>query len=70
MDKNEIRKALQNGGEWLGAARNWLLWHKDPQGHLTWGSVDEIKMTVKEVEELALEVATAALYESQNLHTK
>lgn len=70
MDKDEIRKALKNGGQWLGAARNWLLWHKDPNGRLTWGSNEEVRLTVKEIEELALEVATAALHESQDLLTK
>ncbi len=60
LTDEEIRKQLKNGGEWLGAAHKWLLWHKDTGGRLTWGSQDEVRMTVKEIEELALNVAIAA----------
>jgi hypothetical protein len=67
MSKDEIREALKTGGDWLCAARNWLQWHKDPHGRLIWGSGDEVRMTVKEIEDLALEVAVAALAESQKL---
>ena len=57
---------LKNGGNWLGAAHKWLLWHKDTGGHLTWGSQDAVHMTVKEIEELALEVAIAAYGDVQS----
>lgn len=63
--RDAIRESLRGGGAWLGAARNWLLWNKDANGRLTWGSEDEVRMTVREIEELACDVATAALYESQ-----
>jgi hypothetical protein len=56
---------LRGGGEWLGNARNWLLWHKDPHGRLTWGSDDEVRMTVKEIEELASEAAAGAINEER-----
>ncbi len=60
LTREQLREQLKNGGEWLGAAHKWLLWHKDTNGHLTWGSQDEVRMTVKEIEDLALEVAIAA----------
>jgi hypothetical protein len=54
---------LQQGGEWLGAARNWLKWHKRNGEHVTWGSDDVLEgpFTVREVEDLAAEVAAAAM---------
>lgn len=51
--------AVRKGGAWLGAARNWLLWHKDTGGRLTWGSDEAVQMTVRDCEEIALHAATA-----------
>jgi hypothetical protein len=65
MPKAAIREKLRTGGAWLGAARDWLLWYKDHRGSLTWGSDDVVSMTVRELEELALEVATVAIVEFQ-----
>jgi hypothetical protein len=61
MNVNEAREMLRGRGAWLGTARNWLLWHKDPHGRLTWGSNDELRLTVKDIEDLALEVAAATI---------
>jgi hypothetical protein len=54
---------MQQGGEWLAAARRWLQWHTKNGEHVHWGSHDEIQptMTVKMVEELAADVAAAAI---------
>ena len=67
MTPEQIRESLKNGGQWIGAARNWLLWHKPGGSRLTWSSGDEVRMTVKEIEELALDVAVAALTEAESL---
>lgn len=62
---------LRRGGEWLGAARNWLRRHMQTgplgEGSLPsesdWRNVDEIRptFTVAMVEDLASEVAAAAM---------
>ena len=61
-DEFELRK---RGGKWLGAARSWLQWHTRNGEHVTWGSMDlvEHSFTVRDVEELASEVAAAAIRE-------
>ena len=61
MTIHEIEEELRGGGDWLGAARNWLLWEKDLRGQLTWGSDDPVQMTVRDCENLARRVAAAAL---------
>lgn len=60
LTAEERRALLKGGGTWLRAARNWLQWHKSNGSKVTWGSNDEVRMTVKEIEELALEVAVSA----------
>lgn len=67
MTREEIRGKLKIGGGWIGAARNWLLWHKDKNGTLTWDSDDPVPMTVKEIEAISLEVASAAIQESDRV---
>lgn len=54
---------LRKGGEWLGAARNWLKWHTRNGDQVTWGSHDVIEppFTVAKIEDLAAEVAAAAM---------
>ena len=49
---DEVRKA---GGDWIGAARNWLQWHTRNGEHVTWGSEDVLEppMTVRQVEDIA-----------------
>lgn len=55
------QELLKDGGKWLGAARNWLQWHKRNGDKVTWGSDEALvpPMTVREVEEVA-SVAVAA----------
>lgn len=54
---------MKLGGKWLGAARTWLQWHTINGDRVTWNSGDEIQptMTVRMVEELAADVAAAAM---------
>lgn len=59
---------LRHGSKWLGAARSWLQYHRHAPGNgesIIWGSDEEIKapLTMKELEEIALDVAVAAIEE-------
>lgn len=56
---------IKQGGKWLGAARSWLQWHTRNGDSVTWGSNDVIEphLTVKMIEELAADVAEAAVEE-------
>jgi len=53
---------LKQGGEWLGAARNWIKWHVIGGDRVTWNSDDSVgHFTVRKIEQLASEVAAAAI---------
>lgn len=54
---------LRQGGEWLGAARKWLQWNTRNGDQVTWGSGDliEPQLSVRQIEDLASEVAAAAM---------
>ena len=54
-----LMDVMKRGGDWLGTARNWLLWNKDTGGRLIWGSEDEVRMTMKDCEEICLAAAAA-----------
>lgn len=57
----DLDKELQKGGEWLGAARNWMQC-KVPRGDtLTWGSGEAVSIPFCKLEELALVTAKAAV---------
>lgn len=50
------------GGEWLGAARNYLQWNAMNGDNLTWNSDDEVRgLTVRKIEEMASQIAAAAI---------
>jgi hypothetical protein len=53
------------GGAWLSAARNWLQWNTRNGDEVIWGSdaVLQPALTVAQVEDLAAQVAAAALNE-------
>jgi hypothetical protein len=59
----------KNGGEWLGAARNWVKWNCRNGEHVTWGSNDVLEpaLTIRQVEEMAARVADAAASEMDDL---
>lgn len=52
---------LRKGGEWLGAARNWIKWNCHNGDRVTWGSTDLLSpvLTVRDVEELAARAVAA-----------
>jgi hypothetical protein len=52
----------QKGGSWLGAARSWIKWNVVRGDSVQWGSDDPVLgLTVRKLEDLAAEVAAAAL---------
>jgi hypothetical protein len=66
VDKFELKKS---GGEWLAAARSWMQWNCRNGDRVIWGSDEELHgkrrahLTVVDVEDLAAEVAAAAINE-------
>lgn len=56
---------MERGGEWLGVARNWIKWNCRNGERVTWGSTDALErsFTVADVEQLASQVAAAAMNE-------
>lgn len=67
MTRDEIREKLKRGGYWLGRVRSWIQQKKFNGSSVTWGSRDHLNptMTVREVEEVCLEAAVAAIFEYQ-----
>jgi hypothetical protein len=59
--KVEAHILMRSGGKWLGAARSYLQWHVPRGDSVTWASNDTVTMTVKQIEEMASEIAAAAL---------
>ena len=59
--KSEIRSELKRGGPWLGAARAWMQNNIKNGDRLCWSSTDTVSVRFCDLEELALEVATAAV---------
>lgn len=56
---------MHDGGPWLAEAREYLLW-KVPNGdNLIWSSSDKVNITVRQIEELACQVAAAAINEDR-----
>lgn len=65
VNKNELKS---RGGKWLGAARSWIQWNCLNGDVVTWGSDDLLmfrtgRITVRHIEDLAAEVAAAAIQE-------
>jgi hypothetical protein len=56
---------LHKGGSWLGAIRSWIQWNAINGSQVTWGSDEPLRftkaLTVKDLEELAAEIAANAL---------
>jgi len=56
----------QTGGDWLGAARNWIQCKFRNGESVTWGSQDVLEgklVTVRDIESLAATIAAAAINE-------
>lgn len=60
-NREEIRASLTFGGDWLRAARVWLQWNVPMGDQLQWGSNQPVTLSVAQLEEFALEVATSAV---------
>lgn len=58
----EVNDELSKGGEWLGAARNWMQSNIKGGDTLTWSSSEPVYVPFCKLEELALKVAQAAVY--------
>lgn len=59
--REEIRASLIFGGDWLRAARVWIQWNVPQGDRLQWGSNAPVTLSVAQLEEFALEVATIAV---------
>ena len=72
VDKFELKKS---GGQWLAAARSWMQWNCRNGDSVIWGSTEELRgkrmpyLTVVDVEDLAAEVAAAAINEYVKKYT-
>jgi hypothetical protein len=64
MNKWEWTIKLKGGGNWLGTARDYLQRRAIGGDRLIWGSFEEVRgLTVKDIEDMALSIAAAALAE-------
>lgn len=66
MTKFDLKEA---GGSWLGACRSWIQWHFRNGSDVTWGSGDILRgeLRVRELEDLALDVAHAAICQYRSM---
>jgi hypothetical protein len=67
MNRFEQMTELRNtGGSWLGTAREFLQCHAFDGDRLIWGSQTEVRgLTVKDIEDMAVQIATAAIIEHE-----
>lgn len=59
--RSEIKNELKRGGSWLGAARAWMQSNIKDGDRLCWSSTETVSVRFCDLEELALEAATAAV---------
>jgi len=59
--KTIVENELRSSGDWLKTSRQWIIDNTKSGAHLTWNSDDKIMLTVKEIEELALTIATETI---------
>ena len=62
------RYLSKKGGYFLAAARNYVLCHVPQGDNVTWASDDKVKITMRQLEELASEVAAAAIEDFISKH--
>jgi hypothetical protein len=55
----------KKGGAWLGAARSYLQWHVPGGDQVTWGSEQSVHITIRQIEQMASEIAAAAINEDR-----
>ena len=60
-----VYEELKKGGKWLGAARTWMQSNVRGGDVLTWGSSEMVSIPFCKLEELALQVAVAAVEEER-----
>ena len=61
----ELSEELSKGGEWLAAARTWMQSNIPRGDSITWGSTEPVKVTPRQLEELATKVALYVLFEER-----
>jgi hypothetical protein len=54
---------MKKGGKWLGAARSWIQWNIPRGDSVTWGSDETVTVSIRQLEELAADVAAAVINE-------
>jgi len=69
VERHNEASVYAEGGAWIAAVRNWLLWNRHGADRLTWGSNEPIShpITVKELEEAAAAAVAADRMERQKL---
>jgi len=65
MANNDIESELKGGGAWLGAARKWMQSNVVGGDRLEWSSPETIHLPFYKLEELAKQVAIAAVAEDR-----
>ena len=63
--KYQIKKELQMGGDWLGAAHEWMQWNLRNGSTVHWGSHEEVCLSVHDIEQFALTVAVATTWQER-----
>jgi len=57
----QIAEELKGGGSWLGTARDYVQRHCSNGESVIWGSDTPMRLTMREIEEMALMVAASAI---------
>ena len=65
MDKIEIARELERGGEWLAEARGWMQRKIQGGDRLTWSSNQPVTVVFCDLEDFAKTVAVAAIAEER-----
>lgn len=70
----EEKEFKRRGGSWLGEARKWMQWNCLNGSDVRWGSDEALRtthgpLTVKDVEELAADIAWKAVQEDRKRRT-
>lgn len=65
MDRHTVEKELKGGGAWLGEARKWMQSNVIGGDRLEWSSPEIIHLSFYKLEEMAKQVAIAAVLEDR-----
>jgi len=58
---DQVRSELSQGGEWLGAARNWMQHNIKDGDRINWSSTQPVSVAFCDLEAFAKAVAIAAV---------